>query len=292
VARNIERDAHTGVDTTGHSWDGISELNNPLPTWWLLVWGVCIAVALLQFVIYPSIPLGGTYWHGLIGYSSRVKVIKDEKDVMAQRSVYLDKIAAMSIDDVPKNKELYDYALNSGKVTFANNCQPCHGVAGSGRPGFPVLASDAWLWGGTLDAIQQTITYGIRSGHPQARDSQMPRFGVDGILTPAQIDTVSYYVRFLEGHPEPGVDPKVMSNAKQIFMDNCAPCHGPNGDGNRDVGAPRYHDRTFLYGPDRYAIIRQVTNPRMGVMPAWTYRLDATTIKCVALYVHSLGGGE
>lgn len=292
MARNIERDAHTGVDTTGHSWDGISELNNPLPTWWIFVWAICIAVALLQFVVYPSFPLGGTYWHGLIGYSSRVKVMGDEAAVMQQRSVYLNKIAAMPIDDVPKNKELYDYALNSGKVTFANNCQPCHGVAGSGRPGFPVLASDAWLWGGTLDAIQQTVTYGIRSGHPQARDSQMPRFGVDGILTPAQINTVSYYVRYLEGHPEPGVDPKVMSDAKQIFMDNCSACHGPNGDGNRDVGAPRYHDRTFLYGPDRYSIIRQVTNPRMGVMPAWTYRLDATTIKCVALYVHSLGGGE
>jgi len=292
VARKIETDAVTGVDTTGHSWDGIAELNNPLPTWWLFVWAVCIAVALAQFVIYPSFPLGRTYWHGLIGYSSRVKVMQQEAAVTQSRAIYVDKIAAMSIDDVPKNKELFDYALNSGKVTFANNCQPCHGVAGSGRPGFPVLASDAWLWGGTLDAIQQTITYGIRSGHPLARFSAMPRFGVDGILTPDQINTVADYVYYLEKPSDPSHQASDLAAAKQLFMDNCSACHGANGDGNRAYGAPRYHDRVFLYGPDRYSIIRQVTNPRMGVMPAWTYRLDATTIKCVALYVHSLGGGE
>ncbi len=289
MALKIEKDALTGVESTGHSWDGIQELNNPLPTWWLFIWGVCILVALVQFVLYPSFPGLRTYWHGTTNYSSRVDAIKAVDEIQASHAQYVTKIAAMPITEIPKNKELYDYALLSGKVTFANNCQPCHGVAGSGRPGFPVLASDAWLWGGTLDALQQTITYGIRSGHPQARDSQMPRFGADGILTPAQINTVAEYVEFLEGKPRKGAD---LVAAKQLFMDNCSACHSPEGNGNRDVGAPRYHDRVFLYGPDYDSVVRQVTNPRMGVMPAWTYRLDTPTIKSVALYVHSLGGGE
>ena len=289
MALKIEKDALTGVESTGHSWDGIQELNNPLPNWWLLIWGFCILTALIQFVLYPSFPSISTYWHGTSNYSSRVDVVKAVDEIQASHAQYVTKIAAMPITEIPKNKELYDYALLSGKVTFANNCQPCHGVAGSGRPGFPVLASDAWLWGGTLDALQQTITYGIRSGHPQARDSQMPRFGVDGILTAAQISTVAEYVEFLEGKPRPGAN---LAAAKQLFMDNCSACHSPEGNGNRDVGAPRYHDRVFLYGADYDSVVRQVTNPRMGVMPAWTYRLDTPTIKSVALYVHSLGGGE
>lgn len=290
MALKIEKDALTGVDSTGHSWDGIQELNNPLPTWWLFSWGICILVALVQFVLYPSFPGFRNYWHGTTNYSSRVDVIAAVDKIQASHAEYVTKIAAMPITEIPKNKELYDYALLSGKVTFANNCQPCHGVAGSGRPGFPVLASDAWLWGGTLDALQQTITYGIRSGHPQARDSQMPRFGADGILTAPQIATVAEYVEFLEGNKQhPGAD---LAAAKQLFMDNCSACHSPEGNGNRDVGAPRYHDRVFLYGPDYDSVVRQVTNPRMGVMPAWTYRLDTPTIKSVALYVHSLGGGE
>ena len=170
MALKIEKDALTGVESTGHSWDGIQELNNPLPNWWLLIWGGCILTALIQFVIYPSFPGISSYWHGTTNYSSRVDVVKAVDEIQASHAQYVTKIAAMPITEIPKNKELYDYALLSGKVTFANNCQPCHGVAGSGRPGFPVLASDAWLWGGTLDALQQTITYGIRSGHPQARD--------------------------------------------------------------------------------------------------------------------------
>lgn len=289
MALKIEKDALTGVESTGHSWDGIQELNNPLPSWWLVVWGICILTALVQFVLYPSFPGVRDYWHGTTNYSSRVDAIKAEDAIQATHAQYVTKIAAMPITEIPKHKDLYDYALLSGKVTFANNCQPCHGVAGSGRPGYPVLASDAWLWGGTLDALQQTITYGIRSGHPQARDSQMPRFGADGILTPQQIKTVAEYVEYLEGKPRKGAD---LAAAKQLFMDNCSACHSPEGNGNRDVGAPRYHDRVFLYGPDYDSVVRQVTNPRMGVMPAWTYRLDTPTIKSVALYVHSLGGGE
>jgi cytochrome c oxidase cbb3-type subunit 3 len=201
----------------------------------------------------------------------------------------MNKIAQLPVADIAKNPQLLSVAIDDGQSAFANNCQPCHGAGGSGRKGFPVLASDAWLWGGTLQDIQQSITYGIRSGHPEARVSDMPHFGADGILTPDQINHVADYVLFLAGKPRPGVD---VAPGKAVFTDNCAVCHGDHGQGNRSVGAPRYFDRVFLYGENHDAIVRQVTMPHEGVMPAWTYRLDLATIKCLTLYVHSLGGGE
>jgi cytochrome c oxidase cbb3-type subunit 3 len=299
VPTKIEKDSVTGRDTTGHEWDGVKELNNPLPKWWVYVFIATVVFAVVWCVLYPSVPYGRGYFHGILGYSQRASVDARVAEVTAQRATYMDKIAAMSFADIRNDPQLLEVAEISGRSTFANDCQPCHGAGGGGRPGYPALAAGAWLWGGALPAIQQTITHGIRSSDPDARNSQMPRFGADGILKPAEIEQVADYVMTLYGMPANGnggaskdVSAKDIAAGKQLFADNCAVCHGDAGQGNREVGAPRLASRVHLYGDDRATVVAQITNPRMGVMPNWGVRLDPATIKAVALYVHSLGGGE
>jgi len=202
----------------------------------------------------------------------------------------MDQIGTLSFAQIKANPQLLEVALIDGRQVFAANCQPCHGAGGGGRPGYPTLAAGAWIWGGSLDAIQQTVTHGIRSGDADARDSAMPRFGADGILTPAQVQQVADYVwANFYGHK---ADVKDTATGAKVFAENCAVCHGDNGQGNREVGAPRLASQVHLYGNTRDAIVAQINSPRMGVMPNWNTRLDPATIKAVTLYVHSLGGGE
>ena len=285
----IEKDSVTGQMTTGHEWDGLKELNQPLPKWWLYVLYATIVVAAAQFVLYPSIPGITGYFHGLLGYSQRKAVDADVHAVAAQRAGAMERIRTLSFADIRKDPELLATAEIAGRITFANNCQPCHGAGGGGNPGYPALAAGNWLWGGGLETIQQTVTHGIRSGDPDARSSQMPRFGTDGVLKPEEIQSVANYVMTLFGEPAAGVD---VSTGRKLFVENCATCHGEAGQGNREQGAPRLASRTHLRVFDRDGVVRQITSPVMGVMPNWNTRLDEATIKTVTLYVHSLGGGE
>ncbi|MCA7120706.1 MAG: cytochrome-c oxidase, cbb3-type subunit III [Acidibrevibacterium sp.] len=285
----IEKDVISGRDTTGHEWDGIRELNTPLPKWWVYVYLATIVWALGMFVLYPAIPLGTRATTGLLGFSSRAQAMAGFQEMNALHATQMQEIGRMSFADIEKNHDLMEVALTAGRITFANNCQPCHGPNGEGRIGYPALDTDVWRWGGSLDAIQQTITHGIRSADPDARNSQMPNFGGDKLLTPAQIEDVADYVMTLYGKAKPGVD---TSAGEKLFGDNCAPCHGAKAEGNRDVGAPPLASRVHLYGDSRAAVVAQITHPRMGVMPNWNHRLSPATIKAVALYVHSLGGGE
>ncbi|WP_114913114.1 cytochrome-c oxidase, cbb3-type subunit III [Acidibrevibacterium fodinaquatile] len=285
----IEKDVISGRDTTGHEWDGIRELNTPLPKWWVYVYLATIVWALGMFVLYPAIPLGTRATTGLLGFSSRAQAMAGFQEMNALHATQMQEIGRMSFADIEKNHDLMEVALTAGRITFANNCQPCHGPNGEGRIGYPALDTDVWRWGGSLDAIQQTITHGIRSADPDARNSQMPNFGGDKLLTPAQIEDVADYVMTLYGKAKTGVD---TSAGEKLFGDNCAPCHGAKAEGNRDVGAPPLASRVHLYGDSRAAVVAQITHPRMGVMPNWNHRLSPATIKAVALYVHSLGGGE
>ena len=286
----IEKDAITGRETTGHEWDGIHELDTPLPKWWLYVFYACIAYAAVVCLLYPSIPYGSGYFHGILGYSQRKAVAAEIKERSADRSALLDKIAVMPFEQVQADPALLATALTAGRLAFAENCKPCHGAGGGGRIGYPALAAGAWIWGGKLTDIQQTLTHGIRSGDAQARDSQMPRFGADAILKPEQIQQVGAYV-FADfyGHR---LEKQDLSAGKKIFAENCAPCHGETGQGGREFGAPRLASHVHLYGDALETITGQVTNPHMGVMPAWNTRLSPGTIKSLALYVHGLGGGE
>jgi cytochrome c oxidase cbb3-type subunit 3 len=285
----IEKDIVTGTDTTGHEWDGLKELNTPLPKWWVYILYATIVWAAVWFVLYPSVPGITGYFHGVLGYSQRTAVNDAVRAVMAQRADTMDRIAMLSFAEIRKDPQLLAAADTAGRIAFANNCQPCHAAGGGGQPGYPALAAGAWIWGGSLEAIQQTITYGIRSGDDKAREAQMPRFGADGILKPEQIQQVADYVMTLYGNAELGKD---VSAGKQLFTENCAICHGEAGEGDREKGAPRLASRVHLYGGDRATVVAQITAPRMGVMPAWHTRLDEATIKSLTLYVHSLGGGE
>jgi cytochrome c oxidase cbb3-type subunit 3 len=290
VPTKIEKDSVTGRETTGHEWDGIKELDTPTPKWWLYVFLATIVWAAGVFVLYPSIPYGTGYFHGLTGYSSRATVDAEVGKLVAQRKGSMDKIATMSFDAIKADPALMEVALTSGRITFAENCQPCHGPGGGGNPGYPALAAGAWIWGGSLADIQQTVTHGIRSGDADTRQSAMPRFGADGVLKPAEIDAVASYVwATFYGHATTGKD---VSAGAKVFAENCAACHGDTGQGNRDMGAPKLASQVHLYGNSRETILNQVNLPRQGLMPNWGTRLDPATIKAVALYVHALGGGE
>ncbi len=292
MTTHIEKDPHSGTETTGHVWDGLRELNTPLPKWWLYTWLACIVWAFGLMLLYPSLPYFTGYWHGLLGYSTRTEVMQDVAKIAGQRALVMDKVAAASFEQIRATPALLAEAQTAGRTSFANNCQPCHGAGGGGRPGYPALAAGAWLWGGRLEDIQQTLQHGIRSGAEGARDSQMPRFGVDGVLKPEEIVQVASFVMTLYGTPRREASAETVAAGAALFADNCAACHGEKGQGNREFGAPALASRTHLYG-DSFEIVQgQITNPHMGVMPAWGGKLDPATIKSLAIYVHDLGGGE
>ncbi len=289
-APGIEIDQPTGQATTGHEWDGIKELNTPLPRWWLWTFYACIAFALLWVVLYPAIPLVHSATRGLLGYSTRGAVETALADAKAAQSGNLERVGKLSLQEISADPELKRFAIAGGRSAFLVNCVQCHGSGAAGSPGYPNLNDDDWLWGGTLDDIHTTITHGVRfTSDPDTRVSQMPAFGADAMLDAGQIEAVANFVLSLSGEDH---DAALAATGKTIFADNCAACHGDSGEGGRAVGAPRLNDAIWLYGKDKKSIVAQVTRPRHGVMPAWGQRLDPTTIKQLALYVHSLGGGE
>jgi cytochrome c oxidase cbb3-type subunit 3 len=286
-----DKDPVTGKSTTGHEWDGLKELNTPLPKWWFWTFVATVVWGIGYSVLYPSVPWFTTYFPGILGYSQRASVMADIKALQERRAEVMTKLVSTPLADVKKDEALLAVAMVAGRVAFAENCQACHGAGGSGRPGgYPALAGDAWIWGGSLEAIQQTITYGIRSSHPETRMSQMPRFGVDGVLQPAEIDAVTDFVMTLY-NPGAAVKGDVAKGAT-VYAENCASCHGEKGEGNRELGAPALRSGVHLFGDTREAVRAQIANPKQGVMPAWNGRLDEATIRALTLYVHGLGGGE
>ncbi len=283
-------DEATGVETTGHVWDGdLMELNKPLPKWWLYTFYACIVWAIGYWIVYPAWPTMTDYTKGVLGYSQRGEATKDVADAATAQDKYRKAIAALPIADVKKNPELFEFARDGGAAIFGDNCAPCHGRGAQGGVGYPNLNDDDWLWGGDLESIQKTITFGARSGNPNAHDTAMPRFGIDKILEPAQINDVANYVRSLS-HLD--VDTAAAERGKKIFADNCVACHGEDAKGNTELGAPNLTDAIWLYGNDQKTVVHSVETGRGGVMPAWTGRLDPVSIKMVAIYVHSLGGGK
>lgn len=284
-----EKDAVSGRETTGHEWDGIKELNTPLPRWWLYTFYVCIAWAVGYWVVYPAWPTLSGYSKGMFGYSSRAQLTDEIAARDAGRSQWLDKFNANSVDEIAADPELLNYAMSGGRVIFAENCAPCHGSAGSGASAYPILADDDWLWGGTVDDIYTTVNYGIRSTHDDTRVSEMPKFGADKLLENSQIADVAEYVLSLSGK---STEVDSAARGAVVFADNCSSCHGETGEGAQSMGGPRLSDGIWLYGESKNDITNQIKEPRHGVMPAWNGRLDDVSIKQVSIYVHSLGGGQ
>jgi cytochrome c oxidase cbb3-type subunit 3 len=284
-----EVDELTGTATTGHVWDGIQELNAPLPRWWLWTFYLCILFAVGYWVVYPAWPLVSKASQGVFGWHARSAVVGDLNQLKTLRGPMMAKLSKASLAEIEADPQLLDFARAAGHAAFADNCAPCHGAGGGGAVGYPNLNDDDWLWGGKLAQIVQTITHGARSGDDAGHQGNMPAFGSGGILKPAQISTVADYVRSLSGLPtEPGAD---LAAGKKLFADNCAVCHGPDGKGNQDVGSANLTDKIWLYGSDKETIVRTVTNGRGGVMPAWGSRLPEPTIKALTVYVWSFGGG-
>ena len=290
MADHSEIDSVSGTATTGHQWDDIKELNTPLPRWWVITLYLTIIWAIGYWVVYPAWPLISSNTTGLFGYSSRADVAVELANLDKIRGEKMVALGAASLADIENDPALLALARARGKTVFGDNCAPCHGSGATGSKGFPNLNDDDWLWGGTLDQIMQTIRYGARSGHPKTHESQMLAFGKEGLLKPDQIVTVANYVRSLSALPtRPGYD--AAAGAK-VFADNCVACHGEKGQGNQELGAPNLTDKIWLYGSDEATIVETITNGRGGVMPAWDGRLDPITIKAMAVYVHSLGGGK
>lgn len=285
-----EFDEVSGMTTTEHEWDGIRELNTPLPRWWLWTFYACIVWAAVYCVLYPAIPLLNSATKGVLGYSSRAEVAAEMVAAKAAQSKFLTKISAMSLSDIRKDQALTQFAIAGGRSAFAVNCSQCHGTNGVGAKGYPNLNDDDWLWKGTISEIYQTISHGIRfEADDDTRTSAMPAFGKDDILKPNQIDVVAEFVLSLSGLKHDGAKAK---QGQPLYVENCAPCHGPTGKGDREQGAARLNDAIWLYGKDKATIVDIITNARNSVMPAWRPRLDEATVKQLAIYVHALGGGE
>jgi cytochrome c oxidase cbb3-type subunit III len=290
MAKHKELDHVTGKTTTGHEWDGIKELNTPLPRWWVITFYLTILWAVGYWVVYPAWPLLWSHTTGVLNYSSRADLAVELANLEKIRGDKMVALGAAPLANIEKDLALLALARAQGKAAFGDNCAPCHGSGGAGAKGYPNLNDDDWLWGGTLDQIMQTIQFGIRSGHAKTHESAMLAFGKEGVLKKDQIVAVANYVRSLSGlSTNSGYDRAV---AAKIFADNCAACHGDAGKGNQELGAPNLTDKIWLYGSDEATLIETISNGRAGVMPAWVGRLDPSTIKALAVYVHSLGGGN
>lgn len=282
-----ERDHITGQETTGHEWDGIKELNTPLPKWWVYVFYATIIWSFGYWVVYPAWPSLSGYTKGVIGYSSRDELAADMAALKASRGAKAQQLAAMPVEDIYANADMRTYAIAAGRTVFNENCSACHQAGGAGAYGYPTLADDEWIWGGTLEEIKTTISYGVRNTNPNSHQGEMPKFGGDGLLQADQVSAVADYVVTLA---KGAADPNAAGAA--LYAENCAACHGEKGEAVAGTGAPALNNGLWLYKGSKDAVVAQINTPKHGSMPAWAERLDETTIKQLAVYVRSLGGGK
>nr|CAD6603697.1 cytochrome-c oxidase, cbb3-type subunit III [Rhizobium sp. Khangiran2] len=281
-------DEISGVETTGHEWDGIRELNNPMPRWWVWTFYATIVWALGYTILYPAWPLVNEATKGVLNYSSRGELAADMEGARVAQGAVMEKISKVSLEEILADPQLAQFATAGGASAFRVNCVQCHGTGAVGGQGYPNLNDDEWLWGGDINAIYHTIAHGVRDPvDADTRVSEMPAF-ID-ILQPEEVRQVAAYVVSLSGTPR---DASMIEPGKQLYADNCASCHGENAEGIRELGAPNLADAIWLKVQGEAEIAQQIQAPRHGVMPAWNARLSNETVKQLAVYVHSLGGGE
>ncbi|PPB82180.1 cytochrome c oxidase cbb3-type subunit 3 [Albidovulum inexpectatum] len=291
MSRKPTKTTKPPVETTGHSWDGIEEYNNPLPRWWLwtfyatIIWGVIYTIA------YPAWPLINGATQGLLGHDTRLEVAEEIRQFEERNAPIEARLVSVDLNEIANDPELVNYTQNAGGAIFRTWCAQCHGSGAAGNKGYPNLLDNDWLWGGTIEDIHYTISHGIRNEEdPDARYSEMPRFGADGLLEKEQIDQVVQYVLKISGQAH---DAAMAAEGEVIFADNCAACHGEDGTGDRTQGAPNLTDAIWLYGGDVDTLTQTVTYSRFGVMPPMGgAELSEAEIRAVAAWVHSRGGGE
>ena len=284
---NKRIDEATGTQTVGHEWDGIEELDTPMPRWWLWTFYLCIIWGIAFVIAYPAWPMLEKGTEGMLGWTSRGQLAAEMDAAEAARAQVRAQLAATTPEQLANDPALLQQAVAGGAAAFRVNCVQCHGsgAAGNQELGYPNLNDDDWLWAGDLAGIEYTLNHGIRQeGDGATRASVMPAFA--GTMDNAALNALVDHVLSLSGKGD--ANPAGAAS----FAQNCALCHGPNGEGGRQFGAPRLNDAIWLRGSSREAVARQILNPRMGVMPEWDTRLDPVTIRMLAAYVHSLGGGE
>ncbi|WP_151720283.1 cytochrome-c oxidase, cbb3-type subunit III [Gemmobacter serpentinus] len=282
------------VPTTGHEWDGIQEFDNPMPRWWLWTFYLTIIWSIGYCIFYPAWPLVSGATQGLWGQTAagdpRLAVAEEIKRFDDANAPIKAKLVAADLNAIATDPELDTYARSAGAAVFKTWCAQCHGAGAAGNKGYPNLLDDDWLWGGDMAAIHTTVTHGIRNtADPDARYSEMPKFGADALLEKPQIEEVVEHVLAISGQEH---DAAKAAAGATVFADNCSSCHGEAGHGDREQGAPNLTDAVWLYGGDRAAITDSVFNARFGVMPNWNSRLTEDEIRAVSVYVHGLGGGE
>ncbi|MFQ1700105.1 cytochrome-c oxidase, cbb3-type subunit III [Loktanella agnita] len=281
-----KKDSPRNVETTGHSWDGIEEYNNPLPRWWLWTFYATIVWGLIYAILYPALPLVKGATGGVLGWSQRADVAAQIDAVTASHAELRAALVETDLRVLAENEALHRYAVQAGAALFRNNCSQCHGSGAAGAVGYPNLLDDDWLWGGRIEDIALTVRHGIRNEEdPDARFSQMPAFG--DLLERAEIATLVAHVQALPN----GVAP-LGGEGGTLFGDNCASCHGDDGLGNRDLGAPNLTDAIWLYASDDQSLTRLISDGPYGVMPPWGDRLGEPGVRALSAYVHQLGGGE
>ena len=286
MTKHPKYDDKPQVETTGHSWDGIEELNNPLPRWWLWTLYGTIVFAVIYVILYPAWPMVNGATKGVLGWSTRADVQMHIEEVDASQADMRASLTDTDLGVLDRNPQLMEFAMNAGAAVFRTNCSQCHGSGAGGAVGYPNLLDDDWLWGGMVEDIAYTVRHGIRNEvDPNARYSQMPAFGE--MLDRDQIATLVAHVRSLPGGADPLAGP-----GGRLFADNCTSCHGDDARGDRTQGAPNLTDAIWLYGDSPEQVTRIITRGPFGVMPPWNTRLSEAEIRAVAAYVHGLGGGE
>jgi len=284
-----ERDPHTGHMTTGHEWNGIKELNTPVPRPVYFFLAATALFGIIYWILMPAWPIGVTYTKGLLGIDQRATVVQNLKQAQLDRSVWTKRIESEDFSAIQADPQLMTIVRQTGHALFGDNCAACHGAKATGGKGFPNLTTASWLWGGTPEAIAETIRVGINSPHADSRTSQMPAFGRDQILPRADIENVVSYVRSLSGDAAPNAEQADKIKAgKEIFAANCASCHGDDARGNAEAGVPNLADKFWIYGGDVETVYATVWGGRQGHMPTWESRLSPLDRKILTLYVVDL----
>ncbi|MEC8041028.1 MAG: cytochrome-c oxidase, cbb3-type subunit III, partial [Pseudomonadota bacterium] len=271
--------------------DGIEELNTPLPRWWLWTFYATIVWGLYYVAAYPAWPLINGATQGFLGFSTRAEVAADIAEFEAKQAPMNDKLASVELTAIADDAELLGYANSAGAAVFKTWCAQCHGSGAAGAVGYPNLVDDDWLWGGDIESIHTTITVGVRqpTDEDYLRQSEMPAFGRDELLEDGQIDEVVNFVMSLSGDAQ---DATLVEAGAVVYEENCAACHGDEGKGDIDQGAPNLADAIWLYGDSYDAIRESVYYARYGAMPAWNTRLSEAEIRAVSTFVHTRGGGQ
>lgn len=285
-----ERDAVSGHKTTGHEWNGIKELDTPVPRGILIFLVVTHIFAVLWWFLMPTWPLGTTYTKGLLETDQRQIVEGQIVEAASARAAWMEGIELATFEEIQADERLMSIVDSTGHQLFGDNCAVCHGTDGRGQANYPDLTDDDWLWGGDIQTIADTMRVGINTEHPEARFAQMPSFGRDGILDREQVRAVAGYVHSLSNSDYSTPDNiERIEAGHEVFLTSCAACHGEDARGIQEVGAPNLTDDYWVYGGDLQTIVTSIHGGRQGHMPTWDERLTDGEIKILALYVHSLG---